>query len=106
MELQPLTEQEAGQVEELLKRAIANDQLLIYAQYLDANGVDLRDGIGCYGFEFGIASGMANHEKPVDPENEDGDWIAYDIAEIHLSIPDEALAMLNGDLPGLNYEKK
>lgn len=53
-----------------------------------------------------MTSGMANHEKPVDPENEDGEWHSYDIAEVHLSIPDEALSMLNGDLTGWNYEKE
>lgn len=92
MELEQLTEAEAEQLQELLNRAIANNQfnLQIASEGMDGHSINSAN------WETEIAE--CEGECPVDPEKEDGPWMEYKQHEVTVFIDDRGAQFLAGNI--------
>lgn len=102
MELQPLTLDEAEQLSKLLERAIYNTQFGLGVQILDEDGSETHSGLGSMDCRLTVHCGMCSGEHPVNEDDEDGPWEAYEQAEVNVLIPDETIQYLGGNHPILH----
>jgi len=95
-DLQPLSEQETEDLKLLLQRAIEHEQLMLFAQKPDDEGVEMFCGNGVYGNHFSVYASIASHERLVDPADPLGAWEEYHIPEVHIGLSDGAIDVLYG----------
>lgn len=95
-DLQPLSEQETEDLKLLLQRAIEHEQLLLFAQAPDDEGVETFSGNGVFGSHFTVYAGIASHERLVEPDEPLGEWEEYHIPEVHIGLSDGAIDILYG----------
>lgn len=95
-DLQPLSEQETEDLKLLLQRAIKHEQLMLFAQAPDDEGVETFSGNGVFGSHFSVYAGIASHERLKDPDEPLGAWEEYRIPEVLIGLSNQAIDALNG----------